>query len=158
MRVVCPYTPAGLRPETAQALEGLGWAVDMVDVSGSDEAYADLVEALWAAGQDFLLIEHDMLPDKAMVDKMDICGRWWCANPYPVNHQAEMIVGHGFVRYRAELLAALPDAASRAGRYSGRYPARHWATHDSRLARVLTGEGFAPVHRHQPAIGHLHLV
>jgi hypothetical protein len=165
MRVVCPYTPAGLRDETRAALAGLGRPVDMVDVSGADTAYADLVEGLWAAGADFLLVEHDMIPTVEAVERMERCGQWWCACPYAVNHQAgEEIIGFGFTRFRAQLLTAEPDAALAAGRWQGQWPPRHWACIDSRLARVLTarvdpstGHGWLP-HRHRPGVGHLHLV
>jgi hypothetical protein len=158
VRVICPYTPAGLRPETETALEALGRPVEMVDVSGSDHAYAALVETLWADGRAFLLVEHDMLPTPAAVAAMEDCPRWWCANPYRVNHQpGETIVGLGFVRFRAQLLAAEPDAAAAAGRYAGARPARHWALVDARLARVLSGRGYQ-AHHHTPAVGHLHLV
>lgn len=166
MRVVCPYTPACLRPETVAALTDTGYPYDLVDVSGSDTAYADLVERLWAEGRDFLLVEHDMLPTSEAVAAMAGCPRLWCANPYPVNHQVgEWIIGHGFARYRAELMAAEPDAAEAAGAamFGQRWPLRHWACIDSRLARVLTsrpGPGGRPYepHRHQPPVGHLHLV
>jgi hypothetical protein len=126
-------------------------------VSASDFAYADLIDRLWADGEAFLLIEHDMLPTLEAVERMISCPRRWCACPYPVNHQpGESIVGFGFTRFAAELLTAEPDAAEAAGRWSrAGVPARHWSNHDSRLARVLTGRGY-DIHRHA-WIGHLHL-
>jgi hypothetical protein len=158
VRVICPYTPGGLRPATRLALEALGRPVEMVDVSASDDAYAALVARLWAAGADFLLVEHDMIPTAAAVAEMEGCRRWWCANPYPVNHQrGETIEGLGFTRFRAQLLAAEPDVPAGADRWAGAWPARHWAAYDARLARVLAGRGYDR-HRHPHLVDHLHLV
>ena len=126
VRVICPYTPAGLRDATRQALEALGGPVEMVDVSATDHAYAALVAGLWAAGDTFLLVEHDMIPTLEAVTAMQECRRWWCANPYPVNHQqGETIEGLGFTRFRAQLLAAEPDVPAGADRWAGAWPARH---------------------------------
>jgi hypothetical protein len=130
----------------------------MVDVSGSARAYHDLLAGLWADGETFVLIEHDMIPTREAVTGLEACREWWCANPYPVNHQqGETIVGLGFVRFRAELLAAAADAVIAAGRWRGPYPACHWAAVDARLARVLDRRGYQ-VHRHPAVVGHLHLV
>jgi hypothetical protein len=158
VRLVCPYTPAGLRTETQVALQQLGRSVDMVDTSASDESYAELLAALWAGDDDFLLIEHDMIPTTAAVQAMEECADVWCANPYRVNHQVgEYIVGLGFTRFRAQLCRAVPDAVKRAGRLAGGYPARHWARVDARLAMVLDLAGQRP-HHHANEIEHLHLV
>jgi hypothetical protein len=158
VRLVCPFTPAGLRSETLSALEQLGRSVEMVDVSGSDESYAALLAALWDSGDDFLLIEHDIVLTQAAVEAMESCPHPWCGNAYRVNHQVgEVIVGLGFTRFRSELCQELPDAVERAGRWEGRYPARHWAKCDARLATELNEAGHL-VHRHHPDVGHLHLV
>ena len=158
MRLVCPYVPAGLRDETIDALEALDRPLEMIDVSASDESYARLIARLWHDGEDFLLIEHDMIPTKDAVEHMECCPRWWCANAYRVNHQVgDVIMGLGFTRFRAELCEVMADAPARAPRWSGRYPRRHWIGVDARLTRVLGEAGMAP-HRHLPDVGHLHLV
>jgi hypothetical protein len=161
VRLVCPYTPDGLRKETMYALAKLTdhlYDVEMVDVSERDESYAELLAELWTDGEDFCLIEHDIVPTIAAIDAMDVCPKSWCANAYAVNHQVgEVIVGLGFTRFRGELCRELPDAVFRTGRWQGGYPRRHWARCDARLTRELNEAGHL-VHRHHPDVGHLHLV
>jgi hypothetical protein len=160
LNIVCPYTPAKLQAATAAALDRLDRLdrpVARVDVSGHHTAYAALLEGLWAAGEDFLIVEHDMVPTPAMVDQMESCQRWWCVNPYAANEWGTLVVcGFGFTRFRAGLMAAEPDAFAAAAAVGDRWSRRHWMGMDGRLVSVIADRGYRP-HAHEPVIEHLHV-
>lgn len=155
MRVVVPYT--AIHPATAAALEELAPDAEMVDLSGDVFAYQALVERLWADGETFLLWEHDITPTATALAEALSCRCWWSASPYPGPNGVTLWRCFGFTRFRAEMLAATPNAARDAGLRddSTDVPPRHWLRCDSRLIDVLLVEGYAGPHRHS-AVGHHH--
>jgi hypothetical protein len=162
LRIVCPYTPAGLQPATTAALESLGRPVEWVDVSGDDHAYFRALSGLWADQTDFLLVEHDMVPTVDAVTEMETCRRWWCTNPYPCNQWGTLIeVAFGFTRFRAELMAAEPDAFAATVAVpvmvnGHQWPARHFQGLDCRFDCVMGARRYRQ-HAHPAVIEHLHV-
>ena len=141
--------------------------MEWVDCSGDVEAYFRALCALWAAAEDFLIVEHDMVPTLEAVQAMDGCPKWWCVNPYGCNEWGTLVeVAFGFTRFRRQLMEAEPDAMEATVEISDvgaglivsggqRWPARHFQGLDCRFDRVLGGRGYRQ-HAHDPPIEHLH--
>jgi hypothetical protein len=135
----------------------------MVDVSSSDHAYFDLLSALWAAGADFLIIEHDMVPTQGLVDEMMTCPQPWCVNGYVSNEYGTLSrAAFGFTRFRAPIMAGEPDAFEVAAvKYRGlivrgrSWPGTHWQGLDGRFDCVMGDRGRWRPHMHEAAITHL---
>ena len=134
----------------------------MVDVSSDVQAYFRLLCDLWAEGQDFLLIEHDMVPTAGAVAEMEACGKWWCTNPYVCNEWGTLIeVAFGFSRFRAGLMAAEPDAMEATVdvpvMVNGHlWPPRHFQGLDCRFDCVMGARRYRQ-HAHEAVIEHLHV-
>ena len=116
-RIVVPLTR--LHPDTAAALAPFGTRVRYVDVSAPG-AYWELFRGLWRAGEDVILIEHDIVVGPGTIAHFDRCPESWCTCPYlwhwkgtypwvkdrrPKLLNADL----GCVRFRAELMAAAPE-------------------------------------------------
>jgi hypothetical protein len=113
-RIFVPYTD--LHPATVAALEPHRERVELVEVS-EEGAYWRLFESLWQRGEDFILVEHDIEVGASTVETFDECPKAWCTATYRWRRRegyrgpADVILWHalGCVRYRAELMAQLPE-------------------------------------------------
>lgn len=159
MRIVVPHT--AIHPLANAALQRLAPEAERVDVSASTEAYYRLVAELWHAGDDFLLIEHDIeLTEAALAQALD-CPCIWSTSPYrgpgTSYEGATVLTGSlGCTRFRAELIAAVPGALAEVGNVDDGGPAvplRDWRRLDARLLGVLMAHGYAP-HVHAEVIHH----
>jgi hypothetical protein len=154
VKVVCPYTPEKLRPETVEALRQWAPHAIMVNVAGSNFAYTTEFEKLWTAGEDFVIVEHDIVLHEHVIHDFMDCREPWCANPYRVGY--DNLTSLGCVRFRAELLAGEPDAPYVHGVMGpGLEPARDWRRLDTRIMGVLHERGYWPC-EHQPPVVHHH--
>jgi hypothetical protein len=151
VRVIVPHTR--IEPETRAALAASGYGWEAVSVAGSDTAYTDLLADLWAAGQDFAIVEHDIVPWRGALAELDSCTEQWCAFPYPL--RSWMHAGLGCARFRGTLLAACPTAVTDTlAEQTGTHPRGHWCNLDDRLSRSLRRLGAAR-HVHPVPVGHL---
>lgn len=117
-----------------------------------DRDYGRLLQRVWSHHQDFMVIEHDILPHAGVVPVFDACPEPWCVFPYA---NTDRYAGHlGCVRFRSELMRWLPDAidAARDIRHPALH-AGHWLYLDSAIARVLEDAGYRR-HTHTPPVGH----
>jgi hypothetical protein len=160
MRVICPYTR--LATETKASLDASGYPWEAVDVSGSSTAYADLLDGLWAKGETFCLVEHDMVPRDDTLKALDDCPEGWCGfvyrHPVPTaTTPYQELAGLGCTRFRSELMARFPDMMTRSHANYARdgWNRRYWANCDERIYLELTRLA-VPRHEHGPAITHLH--
>lgn len=150
MHLVVPYT--SLRPETAAALDATGRPWHPADVSGDDTAYFRLLSGLWAAGETFGIVEHDVTVSAEALDSLDGCPADWCSAPYP--YVNGLYPGLGCARFRAPLLARCPGVMAEVGVMSGEgHPPRHWCRLDAYLNSALTRRGERQCRDH-PAVGH----
>lgn len=118
MRLVCPYVPwqpgayhlgqhNGLDERTREWVLNRGG--ELVDVSGGDQAYWQLLRDLWRAGESFVLVEEDILPTRRAYNSLRHCPRSdWCVCPYRVNGVTDG--GLGFTRFSGALMRRHPDA------------------------------------------------
>jgi len=149
--VVMPYVPP-LRPEVVQALAG--WDVAFVDVSGSDEAYWQLLADLWAKGAGFLIIEHDILVRPDSLDELVACHEPWCS--FQVPYVGRVYAGLSCAKFSAGLIARYPDALDRIAELEDeRHPPKHWCRLDSHLQSHVLNPGGETMHVHGPPLGHL---
>lgn len=140
--------------ETREALEHVV-GIEYVDVSASDTAYFELFQELWQSGDDFLIIEQDIVIRPDTIGSFKRCTAAWCAAPYPYLG-SETYAGLGCVRFRAALTRELPIIPNYVATH--RYPKhtpRHWCVLDAAVQRELWKNGRHACTRH-PAVGHLH--
>lgn len=84
------------------------------DRPNHDHAYWRMLAEIWAKGEDFAIIEHDVICRPDVAEQFDACPEPWCVFSYAnMCHDAcreawaNML---GATRFRAELIAAVPDA------------------------------------------------
>lgn len=125
-----------------------------VDVSDSDEDYFDLLARLWAAGETFTIVEHDIAVTADALDSLDACPSDWCACPYPYVN-GWIIAGLGCARFRSGLLMRHPDLmAVVAGMHDETHPRKHWCRLDAWVHNSLIERGEKRCEAH-PRVEHL---
>ncbi len=129
----------------------------MVDVSASDSAYWRLLDELWRCGEDFCIVEHDVVVNASTFDELDSCEEAWCSFPHlyvcggPAGYQ-----GMGCVRFRASVLLKVPDAMERVAEKSDiDHAPKHWCTIDKWLQHEVLPPAGIVRHRHETVLGHL---
>ena len=154
MFVVCPYVRGELHPDTRKALEPWQGGVLFMDVGGDDYAYGRLLRDLWARGETFCVIEHDVVPWAHTLPELACCPDPYCAVPYP--WQQAVGVALGCTKFDSLLLRAYPDAVEIALRIPSNYGGPgHWRQLDVWLQAAVLRDlyGFQP-HCHLPAVQH----
>lgn len=135
--------------------------MERVDVGGSPFDYSRLLATLWADGESFMVVEHDIeLTARAYMEAVQ-CACMWATNPYrgagPSFDKAVMLDrALGCTRFRAELLAGFPEAVNVANSLDDGgavCPPGHWKRLDCRLLGVLRQAGHVP-HVHSTVIHH----
>lgn len=123
-----------------------------VDVTQSDIAYYAALHDWWAAGETFMVLEHDVLCRPDIIEQLARCSSPWCAFPYtPFCHRecwdawGNML---GCTRFTAELIAQVPDAVSSIPREGW-----GWQNVCDGLGQNLRRAGFTH-HWHEPAVAH----
>jgi hypothetical protein len=160
LRVVCPFIDGRLEEETLAALraEGMGEAVHRLEER--DDAYWELLLALWTCGDDFVLVEQDIVIWEGAVELLATCPSGWCALPYElyVAHQPRLHYGLGCTKFSAAFCQQYPLAIERIGIEGNEmHPPKHWCNLDDRLATYLRGMG-AQLCTHWPEVDHVHPV
>lgn len=141
MRVVYPYVR-----EFPDALAALPPAVERVPLGPDTDAYWRLMRDLWRSGDDFLVVEQDIVLPAGAVDVFETCKRDWCAQPYYM--WDTWGAWHGAVRYRGSLTASLP-------RLPDEVVKRDWQSLDSAWLNHLRLAGRNEAHWHWPPARHL---
>lgn len=152
MRVIVPHTAAGLSDETTAAVLELAPEAEFMPLD-DDEAYWRLLSGLWAAREDFTVIEQDIVPHSAVFPEFAGCQGSWCTFAYPYS-VAGIYHGSGCVRFRSHLMTEVPDLFERVGEMSNHlHPPRHWCTLDAWTQHVLQSRGHRSC-QHNPPVGH----
>jgi hypothetical protein len=126
-----------------------------VNVAHSDASYYAALLDIWAQGETFALLEHDVVCRPDVVQAFEECPEPWCAYGYgDICHWSCMDAWRnvlGCTRFRRELVQAVPDALSRV-------PDDRWDWHTvcDRLGDSLREAGFTH-HWHWPPVEHHHL-
>lgn len=143
MRVVVPHAGADWTLwAVARNLEAQGVDYELADVSGSDEAYPDLLGSLWRHGEPFVVVEHDILPWPGAVHELIDCPEPLCGFPYVLGNRIGAYLG--CTRISARVIAATQYP----------WPHRSWAGLDLAIFAMVRSAGFG-FHVHHPAVVHL---
>lgn len=155
MRVVVPTAgPENHLAPVEAALTAASVPYDVYDVGEADDSYWTLLGALWAGGDGFIVVEHDILVLPETIPELESCPEPWCCAPYPYLGGRGTIIGLGCTKFSAEITTAVPDAVIRAGQMVDSHPARHWCRLDSRIQRALVDSGYH-AHFEHTAVDHL---
>lgn len=104
-----PYTK-----RVVETIEAAPPGTIFIDVSGGVTAYWEALCDIWAKGETFAIIEHDVICRPDVVEQFDACPEPWCLFGYtPICHpecQEAWRNQLGLTRFRSELMAAVPDA------------------------------------------------
>lgn len=155
MRVVVPHTQTGLHDRTRQSVQDLAPDAEFILLPlGDDDAYWRLLAALWASGDDFAIVEQDIVPHEDVFDEFRACSEPWCTFGYEYFVGGDYH-GSGCVRFRARLTGNEPDLMLAVAQYANdKHPARHWCSLDAFTQHELYRRGYE-AHHHHPSVGHL---
>jgi len=154
MKVIVPATHVSA--ETLAAIRRSGHIACVAKVGGSDTAYWELLNTLWNLGEDFTLVEQDIVVGPDTLTGFEQCPNNWCCAPYPYLG-SDKYAGNGCTRIRAQLIRECPQAMSFVGQfdYAGHGP-KHWCTLDAAMQTVLQQRYLQRrCLLHEP-VGHLH--
>ena len=149
-RLYLPYV--SVAPGVREGIKDTGWKATEVYVGGSDSDYWAFLANLWAEGETFIILEHDVTVYEDSFDVLNDCENDWCAFGLP--YLTGTYPGIGCVKFGAELMETLPLALQRVGeRDTADHPARHWCTIDALLRHDLLFAGFRQC-VHRDVLGH----
>ncbi len=136
---VVPQTQAAVPP--GQAI----WAW-----VGSDRlGYWALLRDLWAKGESFTLVEHDVVPHAAALRELAECDMAWCAFPYAVG-DGMLVTALGCTKFGAALIERHPNLLTGIARAH-----RDWQSLDAIIVGSLHQRREVE-HVHWPPVGHVH--
>jgi hypothetical protein len=133
-------------------------------------SYFQLLEALWAKQQTFVILEQDILPTAGLIADLMFCREEWCAGLFaepPPWWAPGVLIGTvsiggrpywpcalGCNKFSAGLQRRVPDAVTRVARLM---PERYWPHLDDGLINiVLSKEERLLTHGHLPPVQDLH--
>lgn len=134
--IIVPYTR--LYRENVAALP----EARFVEIKG-DDGYRLLLRDLWAAGEPFVLVEHDVAPTARQIQSLNTCDRAWCHYGYVAGDWAPKF---GCVRFSSQLIQATQGVWND--------PSWPWGQLDARFMDAAVSAGFLP-HWHSPHVLHL---
>src|ERR1017187_6850110 len=116
-KVYVPYAGDRFMQETAAAAPADAVFVDVSgDVTNYWSAFCEWWAASVASGEDLVVIEHDVVSRPDVIEQFESCDCLWATFPYHnVCHRECQEAWRnqlGLTRFRAELIAACPDALS----------------------------------------------
>ena len=152
MRTVCPYTQ--LQPLAERALARFAPDADCVYLGVTSlTAYHGWLCEMWAAGEGFLLVEHDTEIHATVLPELTACPEPWCLFPYngPGAPESDRLLqgALGCTRFSTALLQAQPG-------FMASIPTRNWQRMDCEILPRLRTLGYEP-HIHMPPVLHHHI-
>lgn len=145
------YVPWAER--NSQVEESVPPGTQWVDVRGSDLAYYEALTEIWGKGEDFAIIEHDVVIHDLVVEEFESCPEPWCVFGYDNMCHPECQEAWanqlGCTRFRAELMEEVPDALTSVP--PG--PLQDWHNVCDGLGNNLRAVGYWH-HWHTPHVGH----
>lgn len=160
MKWVIPFTPRNYHPLARASHDRLLPDAERVDVSKGDDAYWRLLGQLWG-GEEFGVVEHDIEVTEAAIQEAEECECLWASSPYRGPGHGLLLHSLGFVRFRQELLRAVPQLMGVVGQLKDSIEVApgHWRRLDARTEGTLRdleqrcGVAFAP-HTHSEVLHH----
>ncbi len=141
MRVVVASLGEGCLAHRALEQEGVEHSER---VCRGDHGYGRLVAELWADGEGFVLVEHDVVPWVGAISQMEDCPGDWCGFRYAKCRSTVRALG--LVKFSDDLVGAYPELS----RGWAREP---WQTLESAVLRAV--HSVVEVCKHGPPAGHV---
>lgn len=165
MRVIVGAVPGKLHPSVIPAILESGYKAEVFDVSKWDEEYYAVLREVWAAGETFATVEHDITVAPGMLDDLRDCPGLWCAHSYRIYWGDLMDTYHGsaglglakFDRRLMELHPNLFEDDIPSSTYANGRDGRFWMNLDGTISQWLKGPYRHIVHRHEPDVTHQHV-
>jgi hypothetical protein len=151
VQVIRPYTR--LHPEVTTALSSTGQWEDW-NVGYADDAYWHLFASLWARGETFCVVEHDVIVRDMALDELASCESDWCS--FLVPYVGLEYAGLACAKFTEALIARVPDALQAVAANPGDedHPPKHWCRLDAWLQAALEEAGERKC-IHGPPLQHL---
>ena len=134
-----PRCPAG----AALYMEGIEHELKLV---GDNDDYSQLLTQLWLAGEEFLTLEHDVVPTPGTLQALRDCPAAWC--------QHLSFTGPGKLRQGLGSLRVSKEALSQARDLPSRWLGTHWRYLDGKVVPAME-QRFGPAHFHEPPFAHV---
>lgn len=134
--MVVPATPDGLHPMVVPALLLADLEVTVVPMLTQHD-YWRALHRWWSDGEPFLIVEHDVVAGRELLEQMTGCGHAWCLSPYGATQLL------GCTRFDPAQLGPLV------------VPATPWDRLDLVVHHELWSRGARPK-LHRPTPAHLH--
>lgn len=154
MKVVCPHTEL-LHPLTVGALAIWAPHAEFVELGRRTDAYWELLDGLWAAGDAFVVVEHDIEIHDQVLPEFEACPEPWCVFPYRGPGEVILDQSLGCTRFSAELLEREAGLFRSTADFSDGLSPKDWRRIDSILLGFLRQAGYVP-HIHGPNVTHHH--
>ena len=143
MRVVVPALERDCAAHRALATEGVEHEVVLM---AGDRDYSRLLTSLWADGEGFTIVEHDVVPFPGAISGLEDCDQPWCVHWFPFAKNA-IRPALGCIHFSTELVSGNPHID------------RHWGDSvwnelDGKVYPAITALCGSP-HRHHPDVAHL---
>lgn len=155
MRVVCPFTT--FHPLCERALDLYAPDAERWHLNEHANAYHKLLANVWADGEAFLIVEHDIEIRAGVVEELEACPEPYCLFPYVGPGGNDLLTrSMGCTRFSAELIAAHPTVFSDLADRDGETSPRFWKRIDAEVAYYFQLRNVAP-HVHEPPVLHHHV-
>lgn len=111
------------------------------------EDYANLLARLWATGEDFAIIEHDIVTTAVVFEGFALCDEPYCGHRYNIGRKLGGTLG--CVRWQGDFTSAYPGVAVEVA-------GTPWDKLDGVVAAAMSARGYDDYHVHEPPLVHLH--
>jgi hypothetical protein len=143
--IVVPFVEGMLHPRVVPAIEAQGYTPMLKELPREGARYPRLLLELFAAWEDFTVIEQDIESRPGFLDGLRDCPESWCFHAYPLsvpfNETNLPYAPLGHTRFRAGLWHLVSDLV-----FDERW-LETWVARDAYLGWHLLGKGLKP-HRH----------
>ena len=113
-----------------------------------DLDYGRALAAIWAQGEEFCLIEHDIVPWPGALEAIAGCEEPWCVYDYPF-HPGRIGNALGCLRVSKDVVREFPDL-------SKEWVSVDWKELEGVVRKAIsTASGRRKPHRHSPPLAHL---
>lgn len=154
MRVIFPYAGNPVA-EVMAAAHNYAPDAEYHDVGGDRTAYWELLRQVWADGEAFTVIEHDIEIREDVLPSLETCKRPWCGFSYQLD--TCVMAALGCTRFSAALVRAHPHVLEQAGELSDSVlGVKDWHRLDTSIAQILMQRCSRRYkqHVHTPPVAH----
>jgi len=150
--VIVPYMkPSSVLQTVVDALRIQFVQPRLVKLHKSPEAYWELLQQTWSKGDEFFIVEQDIIVWPGAINEMRNCEELWCTLP-SLCHGNIVAATFGCVKFSAQLIAENQDIWDKVAERS-----KVWFVQDSGFSKEMMAINKHP-HVHFPAAIHLNEV